>query len=83
MLYLASLHLLLIHGLKINQGHAKKNEEMDWGRQNDEKMSRKTRNEQSRATFFRQCPIRSLPVALLRKVPNIEVNVREILNGFS
>ena len=26
MLYLTSLHLLSIHGLKINQGHAKKNE---------------------------------------------------------
>ena len=25
---------------------------LDWGRQNDEKMSRKTRNEQSRATFL-------------------------------
>ena len=34
------------------------------------KMSRKTRNAQSRATFFRHSAVLSLPAVLLRKVPN-------------
>ena len=40
----------------------------DSGRQNDEKMSRKIANAQSRATFFRHSAVLSLPALLLRKV---------------
>ena len=43
----------------------------DSGRQNDGKMSRKTGNAQSRATFFRHSAVLSLPAVLLRKVPVI------------
>ena len=40
----------------------------DSGRQNDEKMSRKIGNAESRATFFRHSAVRSLRALLLRKV---------------
>ena len=40
----------------------------DSRRQNDEKMSRKIGNAESRATFFRHSAVRSLPALLLRKV---------------
>ena len=40
------------------------------GRQDDEKMSRKIGNAQSRATFFRHSAVLSLPAVLLRKLPN-------------
>ena len=43
----------------------------DSGRQNDEKMSRKIGNAQSRATFFRHSAVLSLPAVLLRKLANI------------
>ena len=43
----------------------------DSGRQNDEKMSRKIGNAQSRATFFRHSAVLSLPAVLLRKLPNV------------
>ena len=40
----------------------------DSGRQNDENMSRKIGNAQSRATFFRHSAVLSLPAVLLRKL---------------
>ena len=40
------------------------------GRQDDEKMSRKIGNAQSRATFFRHSAVLNLPAVLLRKLPN-------------
>ena len=39
------------------------------GRQNDEKMSHKIRNAQSRAKFFRHSSVLSLPAVLLCKLP--------------
>ena len=42
----------------------------DTGRQNDEKMTRKTGNAQSHVTFFRDSAVVSLPAVLLRKVSN-------------
>ena len=49
----------------------------DSGRQNDEKMSRKIGNAQSRATFFRHSAVLSLPAVLLRKLPNNVVTVND------
>ena len=42
----------------------------DSGRQNDDKMSRKLGNAQSRITFFHHSAVLSLPAVLLRKLPN-------------
>ena len=44
---------------------------VDSGRQNDEKMSCKIGNAQSRATFFRHSAVLNLPAVLLPKLPNI------------
>ena len=41
----------------------------DSGRQNDEKISRKTGNAQSRETFFRHSAVLTLPAVQLRKIP--------------
>ena len=40
------------------------------GQQNDEQMSRKVGNAQSRATFSRHSAVWSLPAVLLRMLPN-------------
>ena len=44
---------------------------VDSGRQNDEKMSCKIGNAQSRATFFRHSAVLNLPAVLMPKLPNI------------
>ena len=46
----------------------------DSGRQNDEKMSRKIGNAQSRATIFRHSAVLSLPAVLLHKLPIVDVD---------
>ena len=48
----------------------------DSGRQNDEKMSRKIGNAQSRATFFRHSAVLSLPAVLLRKLATRDFKIR-------
>ena len=60
-----------ITGSPSHEGPSATGQLEDSGRQNDEKMSRKTGNAQSRATFFLHSAFLSLPAVLLRKIPII------------
>ena len=52
------------------------------GRQNDEKMSRKIENAQSRATFFRHSAVLSLPAVLLRKLASLRYATATTISNY-